>query len=442
MTKSFNCKALRAFRKLGAVALITATLSIFFAACNQTGNTGGGGGIDDGKPKHAITFKVDGLNGTLKAIVVDKEINSEDKVEQGKTVTFLATPDGDYRVKEWKVDGAVVAGNTSTIYTHIVAKVATVTVSFEPIPPGRAIITLDSVNKKVKIKVKTRNGSAIQVDGCTETTLASDVKIELNATKGVVILIGHFTEIECNLNKLTTFSLLDCSFLKKFECTNSQLLVLNIQGCPSLQELDCYKNQLVSLDVKGFTSLQKFDCHDNQLNNLNVHSCTSLQELKCFENQLTTLDVQGLNTLKNIDCSKNQLKAIDVQGLVALEILYCEENRLTELDVHGLPVLKDLVCSKNQLKSINILNTASFKYLSCYGNKIKAEAMIEVLKALPARNASDNVSVTLYTEKSDEVEENYKDFNNPPELKASFDEAKRKNWRLQKKDASGSVVDI
>ena len=68
--------------------------------------------------------------------------------------------------------------------------------------------------------------------------------------------------------------------------------------------------------------------------------------------------------------------------------------------------------------------------------------MIEVLKALPARNASDNVSVTLYTEKSDEVEENYKDFNNPPELKAFFDEAKRKNWRLQKKDASGSVVDI
>lgn len=43
MTKSFNCKALRAFRKLGAVALITATLSIFFAACNQTGGTGGGG---------------------------------------------------------------------------------------------------------------------------------------------------------------------------------------------------------------------------------------------------------------------------------------------------------------------------------------------------------------------------------------------------------------
>ena len=40
---SFNVKALGAFRKLGVVALIIATLAMFFTACKQTGNTGGGG---------------------------------------------------------------------------------------------------------------------------------------------------------------------------------------------------------------------------------------------------------------------------------------------------------------------------------------------------------------------------------------------------------------
>ena len=58
-------KALSAFKKLGAVALITATLAVFFIACNQTG---GGGGKPTPKPKHAITFGVDSTtpNGTLK----------------------------------------------------------------------------------------------------------------------------------------------------------------------------------------------------------------------------------------------------------------------------------------------------------------------------------------------------------------------------------------
>mgnify|MGYP000946830870 CR=1 FL=1 len=37
-------KAQDAFRKLGVVALITATLAICFTACNQTGGGGGGGG--------------------------------------------------------------------------------------------------------------------------------------------------------------------------------------------------------------------------------------------------------------------------------------------------------------------------------------------------------------------------------------------------------------
>ena len=64
-------KAPSAFRKLGAVALITATIltqAVFLTACKQT-STGGGGGKPTPKPKHAINFRVDSTtpNGTLSA---------------------------------------------------------------------------------------------------------------------------------------------------------------------------------------------------------------------------------------------------------------------------------------------------------------------------------------------------------------------------------------
>ena len=93
------------------------------------------------KPKHTVTFSVEGGNGTLKAMVDGSEIYTGDKVEQDKIVTFTATPNSDYKVKEWKVDDAVVTGNASTTYTHTVTKGIEVKVSFEsnsvpPTPPS------------------------------------------------------------------------------------------------------------------------------------------------------------------------------------------------------------------------------------------------------------------------------------------------------------------
>ena len=60
------------------------------------------------KPTYAITFGVEGMpaNGELKATVGTSEINSGDKVEQGTTVTFTATPlDTGYSVEKWTITG-------------------------------------------------------------------------------------------------------------------------------------------------------------------------------------------------------------------------------------------------------------------------------------------------------------------------------------------------
>ena len=154
---SFNVKAQSAFWKLGAVALITAT--IFFVACKQT--SGGGG-------------------------------------KQGA-----------------------------------------------PFVEGGASLILSPDKLTIEVRARTEDGSAITVEGCTETTLKSDVETELHATGTKVILKGNITKLQCNYNQFTA---------------------LNVQGLTSLQWLNCGNNQLGTLDVQGCTSLQWLNCSSNKLN--------------------------------------------------------------------------------------------------------------------------------------------------------------------------------
>ena len=117
--------------KRGAAALITAailTLVMLFAGCNHKTES------KKSEPKYTITFGVDGTNGTLKAMVGGNEINTGDKVAQGKTVTFTAKADDGYRVKGWTLDGKAVNGTNSS-YSFTVTKAAEVKVSFENTPP-------------------------------------------------------------------------------------------------------------------------------------------------------------------------------------------------------------------------------------------------------------------------------------------------------------------
>ena len=608
MTKSMNVKALGAFRKLGAVALMVATLAVFFTACNQTG--GGGGTIT---PKHAITFSVDSTtpNGTLKAEGdgITQPATSPITVEEGKTVTFTATANDGYRVKGWTLDNSpITEAGTNTEYKLKVSKVATVKVSFEAIPPtkytvtlnkteggkvtaspeipedkkvlkdteitftakaddgykigkwtvtpetalkagtgadgsstakvkiiadtqvsvsfeansnppnpptppnvpsveGGAVLILSPNNLTIEVKAKTADGSAIQVEGCTETTLKSSMidATELHAKGTTVILKGKIIELYCTRNKLTALNVhgltalqdficsynqlttLDvqglttlkvlmchenqltslgvqgCTSLQTLYCDNNQLTSLNVQGLIALQKLNCRSNKLTALNVQGLTALQSLDCGSNKLTELNVQGCTALQKLDCtrnkltalnvqgltalqglycYHNQLTSLNVQGLTALQELKCYNNKLTTLGVQGLTALQELECSDNQLTELGVQGLTALKYLYCYHNQLTALNVQGCSVFKKLICFENNLNAQAMTELLNALPAREVSDGAFVLLYTEKTGESEGNCKDFSQPAELKAAFDGAKNRNWKLQKYNTNGNTEDI
>ena len=339
---SFNVKALGAFRKLGAVALITATLAMCFTACKQT--SGGGGGGTQGAP-------------------------------------FVE---------------------------------------------GGAVLILSPDKLTIKVKVVTADKSAVTVEGCAETTLANDTETELHAKGTTVILKGKITKLYCN----GTYK------------NKQSLTELNVQGLTKLQVLHCYYNQLTELNVQGLTALKYLSCHSNKLTELNVQGLTSLQGLYCLYNQLTELNVQGLTALQELNCYYNQLTELNVQGLTALQKLDCFYNELTELNVQGLTSLQKLNCSYNELPELNVQGCASLQELYCYSNKLNAQAMKEILNALPAREASDDAKAALYTEKTGATEGNCKDYTQPEDLKKAFDGAKSRNWRLLKVNASGNDVEI
>lgn len=413
-------------------------------------------------PKHAVTFSVEGTppNGTLKAILGTSEITSGDKVEEGKWVIFTAKADEGYRVKEWKLDGNAILGHKSNTYPHKVTKPAAITVSFEPYSVK---LTLSPDKNTVKVKAKTKDGSAMKVEGCTVTELTSDVETTLTAIGTKVTLIGDIIELDCRGEEtpggnkpLIALDASGCTALQKLDCRYNFITELDVQGLTALQELYCNSNTLTVLDVHGLTKLQKLDCNVNRLTALNVSGCTalkelycnsnelkltalnvsgctSLQKLICNNNQLTALDVQGLTELQELNCNSNKLTSLNVQGLTKLQQLKCGGNQLASLNVQGLTELQQLDCASNQLSSLNVQGCTALKQLTCWKNKLNADVFTKLFNDLPTREASDGAKARLYVEDEGVTEGNCTNFNTPESLKKAFEDAKTiKHWKMQK----------
>ena len=431
-----------------------------------------------------------GGGGTLTAKIGETEIKTDTTVEQGKTVTFTATPDKGYKVKGWTLDDNAVNGTAET-YTLAVTQSATITVSFEP---KKALLTLEAGKNTVKVKAKTADGSAIKVEGCTVTELANEAETTLTAKVAgtQIALIGELTELNCRGSEdtsnrsLVALDVSGCTALQKLDCAKNQLTALDVQGLKDLQELNCRSNQIPELNVHGLTALQKLNCTGNKLTTLNVqgltalkeldcqsnkeltalhvHGCTALQklncrfnkltaldvsgltalqELDCQSNQLKTLNVSGLTALQELDCNTNQLKTLNVKGLTALQELSCSSNQLTELNVQGLTKLQQLYCSNNQLTALNVQSCTALKKLECFQNKLNADAFTKLFNDLPAREVSDKAKALLYADRAGVTEENCKDFSTPESLKKAFENARDvKHWKMQKANHFGFGTDI
>ena len=135
-------------------------------------------------------------------------------------------------------------------------------------------------------------------------------------------------------------------------------------------------------------------------------------------------------------CTETRLASDTKTTLHASGTTVILKGKITELDVSGTYE------NKQTLTALNVQGRASLKELDCYRNKLNAQAMTELLNALPARTAGDDAEATLYTEKTGVTEGNCKDYTQPADLKKAVDEAKKRNWELKKVNAGGNPAYI
>ena len=148
----------------------------------------------------------------------------------------------------------------------------------------------------ITVTAITADGSAVAVEGCTETILASGTETILHAQSTTVILKGKIGALFCHENQLTELDVQGCTALQWLCCPENQLTVLNVQGCSALELLLCGKNQLTELNVQECIALRKLSCSNNRLMALNIQGCTALQGVYCYRNQLNAQALTRLLT--------------------------------------------------------------------------------------------------------------------------------------------------
>jgi len=382
-------------------------------------------------PKHKITFKVLGSNGWFKAMVGEVEITSGREIEEGKVITFTATPDATYRVKEWKVDNATIEGNKTNTYTHTVTKPCAITVSFEKIPKHKITFDVEGENWK----------------GGTIKAKVDEVEIysgnELEEGKEVTFTTEPYAGYKLKEWKLDGKAIAEAGTKAEYTHTVTKPCKITVSF-----KLLPPGEAILTLDPnKRYITVTAWTADGSAIT---VEGCTVTTLASGYKTTLyangTTIILKGY--IMELDCSgsyyyRQSLTALNVQGLTALQKLNCSFNKLTSLNVQGLTNLKELNCHYNQLTALNVQGLTALKYLWCCSNQLNAQAMTELLKGLPTRTADDITQALLYTEKTGEPEGNCKDFTQPEDLKKAFEDAKSRNWKLQKLNASGhNFVDI
>lgn len=140
---------------------------------------------------YAVVYEA-GDNGSLEAHVDDEPINSGDEIEQGAEVVFSATPDENYRIEEWIVNGSPVDNFDEEIYTvsnldgslDVSVEFELITALDDPLSAGfsafpnpfknritvsettdiKLVVFTDSMGKEVK-RVEMQNSNIIPTEG-------------------------------------------------------------------------------------------------------------------------------------------------------------------------------------------------------------------------------------------------------------------------------------
>ena len=267
-------------------------------------------------------------------------------------------------------------------------------------------IAFPDSNFRAWVKSNVTGGSDELTETQANAVTTIDVRRKDIASLQGIEYFANLTELVCELNKLTSLSLLEknllleslycsdnnftnldvsgCKNLKTLECGGEGLISLDVSGCTELEWLDCigpasaYMRSLTSLDVGNNTKLKNLYCEFNKLITLDLSNNIQLEELHCYYNQLTSLDLSNNVNLKSLACYDNQLTFLDVSNSANLQTLSCRNNNLTSLDISNNTKIDRFLCDNNQLESIELGSSTILYSFNCNNNKLTSLDVSEV----------------------------------------------------------------
>ncbi|MDD6927716.1 MAG: T9SS C-terminal target domain-containing protein [Bacteroidales bacterium] len=113
---------------------------------------------------YTITFEA-GEGGTVTATVDTDPIESGAKIAAGTKIKILATPDENYEIDEWLIDGTPIANTGLNFYYLSLSKDTNVKVTFRSTKPVEYVVTVDPVLPSAEagtVQLFKKNGDAVE----------------------------------------------------------------------------------------------------------------------------------------------------------------------------------------------------------------------------------------------------------------------------------------
>ena len=291
-------------------------------------NNAGGGGIPS-TPKHAVTFSVEGGNGTLKATPEGgaETAASPISVEHEKTVTFTATAETDYKVEKWTITGGtfVEGGSEGSPTAKVkVTAAATVTVSFT----RYVKVPFGTNGEKLAHHLQTATPASdgiyyIEVTGLTKADLQGNchshtpqpsplgVILKATPTKKVALKLGSgitgLTDMSCcfaHCENLVSVAAIPKGVTNMESCFN---------GCKSLEKAPTIPNSVTDMKhcFNGCTNLKQVPSISNTVTNMHecFSDCTNLTTVPSIPAAVTNMQGCFANCTKltsvTLECDYN-----------------------------------------------------------------------------------------------------------------------------------------
>ena len=214
-----------------------------------------------------------------------------------------------------------------------------------------------------------------------------DEEVHFPVTNNVVNIYGDLNKLVCKKLMLTSLNVEGMENLQMLDCSHNAISELNLSKNTKLTNLLAYENQINNIDLSANVLLSNVSLNSNKLENISLSNNNKLSVLFVSKNQLSTLDVSVCTELAALAFENNKIEEINLSGNTKLETLYCKGNNLSALNLSALNAIVTLSCENNKIQSLKLPNSPMLSSVYCFGNQLKGEAMSEVCRNLPVRNA-------------------------------------------------------